>query len=343
MESTADGGRNEIVLRYGEGDEDYAAIFVRNGRTGPAGADGKDGKDGQDGQQGPPGNDGQPGPAGADGKDGDTPYIGANGNWWIGGTDTGVSAGGGGSGGGGLVVVYDTGDETANYSAEEIEEFFRNGNEVVFEQPDGKGSLVYYLQFIDPGVVVFETYLGTSETDEIWRHVYVQSDKRIIYGEIRDPIIRKTSQLENDSGFISAPATAAVGQTIVVSEVDEDGKPTKWEAVNLPGSGGFTIRDISGEVVDQDFDFTSAGPGLYFSSEVIHFRYIRWDANWEELSPGTYDGSGLFLVTYEPDNGWAVVDIAAGATLVFFSETGYEGKYDECWHNMSYVVGQEPE
>lgn len=172
---------------------------------------------------------------------GDAPYIGNNGNWWIGDEDTGVSAGGGGSGGGGLVVVYDTGNETANYSAEEIEEFFRNGNEVVFEQPDGKGSLVYYLQFIDPGVVVFETYLGTTETDEIWRHVYVQSDKRIIYGEIRDPIIRKTSQLENDSGFISAPATAAVGQTIVVSEIDAEGKPTKWEARDT-GDGGQSVE-----------------------------------------------------------------------------------------------------
>ncbi len=31
---------------------------------------------------------------GSDGKDGDTPYIGTNGNWWIGNTDTGVKAGG---------------------------------------------------------------------------------------------------------------------------------------------------------------------------------------------------------------------------------------------------------
>ena len=29
---------------------------------------------------------------GADGQDGKTPFIGENGNWWIGDTDTGVSA-----------------------------------------------------------------------------------------------------------------------------------------------------------------------------------------------------------------------------------------------------------
>ena len=44
---------------------------------GPAGSNGEDGKDGQNGK---------------DGQDGLTPRIGANGNWWIGNVDTGVSA-----------------------------------------------------------------------------------------------------------------------------------------------------------------------------------------------------------------------------------------------------------
>lgn len=46
------------------------------------GADGKDGVDGKDGANGVDG---------IDGKDGLTPYIGENGNWWIGETDTGVA------------------------------------------------------------------------------------------------------------------------------------------------------------------------------------------------------------------------------------------------------------
>ncbi|MFA5575406.1 MAG: hypothetical protein WC994_10220, partial [Brumimicrobium sp.] len=41
------------------------------------------------GTQGPMG---PQGPAGADGVDGETPVIGTNGNWWIGGTDTGIAA-----------------------------------------------------------------------------------------------------------------------------------------------------------------------------------------------------------------------------------------------------------
>lgn len=58
------------------------------GATGAAGQDGRDGKDGVNGKDGIAGKDG------IDGKDGDTPFIGTNGNWWIGTTDTGVKAAG---------------------------------------------------------------------------------------------------------------------------------------------------------------------------------------------------------------------------------------------------------
>lgn len=40
-----------------------------------------------------------------------------------------------------------------------------------------------------------------------------------------------------DVGAIPAPTTAAVGQTIVVKAVDETGKPTEWEAADLPSGG----------------------------------------------------------------------------------------------------------
>ena len=38
--------------------------------------------------------------------------------------------------------------------------------------------------------------------------------------------------------YIQAPSTASVGQTIVVKAVDENNKPTEWEAVDLPSGGG---------------------------------------------------------------------------------------------------------
>ncbi len=62
------------------------------GDMGPAGPQGEDGYTpikGKDYFDGAPGKDGI---NGLDGKDGMTPHIGANGNWWIGNTDTGIKA-----------------------------------------------------------------------------------------------------------------------------------------------------------------------------------------------------------------------------------------------------------
>ena len=59
---------------------------------GADGKDGRDGVDGRDGRDGADGRDGFDGTNGKDGVDGQTPYIGKNGNWWIGNEDTGVKA-----------------------------------------------------------------------------------------------------------------------------------------------------------------------------------------------------------------------------------------------------------
>ena len=55
---------------------------------------GLDGKDGINGKDGADGKDGINGQNGSDGKDGKPPFIGENGNWWIGEIDTGVKAAG---------------------------------------------------------------------------------------------------------------------------------------------------------------------------------------------------------------------------------------------------------
>ena len=65
-----------------------------NGTAGKDGVNGKDGVDGKDGANGKDGTDGRNGTDGTDGKDGRTPYIGANGNWCIGDTDTCIPAAG---------------------------------------------------------------------------------------------------------------------------------------------------------------------------------------------------------------------------------------------------------
>lgn len=117
--STEDGGTNVVTVTKTDGTT--STFYVRNGSrgsTGPSGSDGQDGvsplvsvskitgghrvsiqdadgtnsfdvMDGKDGADGQDGKDGQSGAAGADGI---TPTIGANGNWYVGQTDTGVPA-----------------------------------------------------------------------------------------------------------------------------------------------------------------------------------------------------------------------------------------------------------
>ena len=84
---------NTLQWRY-VGDEIWLNLYdllVLKGLDGKDGADGINGKDGADGKDGTNGINGQDG---RDGADGNTPFIGENGNWWIGETDTGVKAAG---------------------------------------------------------------------------------------------------------------------------------------------------------------------------------------------------------------------------------------------------------
>ena len=71
---------------------DTGYVIGADGKDGRDGIDGRDGRDGADGKDGTDGNDGEDGADGIDGIDGKTPYIGDNGNWWIGEEDTGVEA-----------------------------------------------------------------------------------------------------------------------------------------------------------------------------------------------------------------------------------------------------------
>lgn len=88
---------NTLQWRY-VGDEIWLNLYdltALKGADGSDGADGKDGingKDGIDGKDGAAGKDGTNGQNGSDGEDGKTPFIGENGNWWIGEIDTGVKA-----------------------------------------------------------------------------------------------------------------------------------------------------------------------------------------------------------------------------------------------------------
>ena len=84
---------NALQWRY-VGDEIWLNLYDLSALKGADGRDGADGKDGRNGKDGAAGRNGTNGKNGSDGKDGNTPFIGENGNWWIGTIDTGVKAAG---------------------------------------------------------------------------------------------------------------------------------------------------------------------------------------------------------------------------------------------------------
>lgn len=56
--------------------------------------------------------------------------------------------------------------------------------------------------------------------------------------------IRFAEGLRGD--YIQTPETATVGQTIVVKSVDTSGKPTEWQAVDMPSGGSYGVTPTIG-------------------------------------------------------------------------------------------------
>ena len=95
---------------------------------------------------------------------------------------------------------------------------------------------------------------------------------------------------EAPDGYIPAPATAEVGQTIVVKSVDENGKPTEWETADMPtnetGEVLETIADITTEeeVTSLTID-TDLNGNPFELVEAEAFINIAWtDSNTSEAA-----------------------------------------------------------
>ena len=147
---------------------------------------------------------------------------------------------------------------------------------------------------------------------------------------------------EEIDNCIQAPASAEVGQTIVVKAVDENGKPTEWKTENIPsGQANKTVSiiDITDKVIDYSFDFISAGQGIYFSSASIKFTFLAWNSDETDYKRTTHIVSGLFLVSYQSDNGWVVNNLSRGGMYLQFRDNPIEaGCYDMCLENTVETV-----
>lgn len=73
-----------------------------------------------------------------------------------------------------------------------------------------------------------------------------------------------------EKGTVPVIQTATVGQTIVVKAVDEDGKPTEWEAADMGGGA-----DLSSVVcLDREISLAGGEDGIYWSSDRIDMPIV---------------------------------------------------------------------
>ena len=65
-------------------------------------------------------------------------------------------------------------------------------------------------------------------------YVYDDISEYVDHTQMKERIFVKNSAIAGLSNMVQAPATISVGQVIAVKAVDEKGKPTEWEAVDMP-------------------------------------------------------------------------------------------------------------
>ena len=268
-ESNIDGGTNTVTFSDGN------TLNVRNGSKGDAGqkgSDGNDGKPGADGKDGTSvtvqsvvessedgganvvtfsdgnsvtvhnGSKGSAGAAGSDGQNGVTPHIGENGHWYIGTTDTQVKAQG------------DKGETGAPGAAGADGQPGAAGQDGVTPHIGDNGN--WYIGNTDTGIsatggtytlpIASSTTLGgvkpLAKTDAMTQSVGVDAAGAL------------WTAPGSGSDLSLGLTSAQVGQIIKVKAVDDNGKPTQWEAgemtsglpnVNENNNGQF-LRVVNG-------------------------------------------------------------------------------------------------
>ena len=129
---------------------------------------------------------------------------------------------GGSTSGDSLIVTYNPdGSTKATHSSSEIYEASQSGKTVRFYT----NGISFQLAVSNPEDAIF-TFGGISELKTV-SFMTILIDERseiMVIGPAFVPTI---------------PATAEVGQTIVVKSVNENGQPTEWKAVGIP-----TVDDI---------------------------------------------------------------------------------------------------
>ena len=202
------------------------------------GADGAPGKNGADGKPGAAGAPGKDGTNGSPGADGITPHIGNNGNWYIGDTDTGVSAGGGSS-------------DAVLYTAQTLTEGQKSQARDNIDAPRAIGPILTSPVMIrkegeTASAGVYLSTIGTGEKTAEIKFEDVNENSPVAIANLRTPTGAGTDDYAATKGYVDSKV-AAGGITPHIGDngnwylgSTDTGKPSRGETgpQGTPGKDG---------------------------------------------------------------------------------------------------------
>ena len=240
------------------------------GPAGPSGENGEDGKDGADGATGPTGPAGENGEDGKDGADGETPYIGDNGNWWIGTTDTGVKAEGqdGADGATGPAgPAGENGEDGKGIADMEISYTIDN---------DGKECIVFVITY----------------TDQTFDTITVPVPKRVIDFSLQADRFAMCEEGEEPELTICVNYDDGTGENIVVTE---DMFSPEFDTIDFQTAGDYHIG-ITYQGITQKYDVTVYDPNDTTVTNIsVNNSGMIWLVDGEGNLVSNYTGLSLVL------------------------------------------------
>lgn len=159
----------------------------------------------------------------------------------------------------------------------------------------------------------------------------------------------------SDFGGIQSPTNAEVGQTIVVKSVDENGKPTEWEAVDVPSGGGEEAWDyektivIEEEVASITIDTFDDGTPLALKKvEVILVGSNATSANQNIMivsdvvnasnGGAVALGGGTYLTADKKHYLWGIAEINNGEIAAEFAQSNNQTQYVNFYTGISSAI-----
>ena len=159
----------------------------------------------------------------------------------------------------------------------------------------------------------------------------------------------------SDFDGIQSPTNAEVGQTIVVKAVDENGKPTEWEAADMASGGGEEAWDyektilIEEEVASLTIDTFDDGTPLALKKvEVILVGSNATSANQNVAITPDYDlaasggmvmlGGGSYLTANKKHYLWGIAEINNGEVAAEFAQSNNQTNYINFYNGISSAI-----